>query len=217
MNWWAEVLKTILVAVTLLFLVNCDGASEPRVVDAALAPKPPQVTDAQRKERFVARPVATIPENTPKAWKRMMSEVDGRLFDAEYRQRTHVKDWRGSSELVLQFRLFGRDSEVDAHLLTALRKRKLPGLVQGLPRAVSELPPPVQLSVSSAHALLRFSAGTLDGFGPAKSLPGQGLRDVRPRRNPDAGGDRRAVSSALRPGRVRLRFQWLQQYTWGNS
>ena len=79
-----------------------------------------------------------LPEKLPRAWKKMLASIDARPYEIQFTGRSHAGHWRGAAELLIKFRLFGRDAEVDARLLDALRTLKLPGLETGLPQAEVE-------------------------------------------------------------------------------
>ena len=83
--------------------------------------------EAGRRARFEQRAVIEPPSPLPAPWKRLASDLGGRLLEGAAAWNTRVDGSILVTEITLSFRMFGQDTEVEARLLEALKSRGFTG------------------------------------------------------------------------------------------
>ena len=129
--WWG-------IGLWIAALNGCGDAPAPAPPPDATSRTPiagPDTAEPDRRHRFEARPTVETPATLPPAWKRLISNWDGRLTAVEHGERTRVGRQAIDRRVRLQVRVFGRDDEIRTRLMTGLRRLDLPGLGDSLPDA----------------------------------------------------------------------------------
>ena len=117
-----------------LLLVAC-GEKPGKKPKPAPAPAPAAevVSEADRRARFLARPVVKPPIGLPRVWAEIPRRMEARLGSAVYEQRSRWDRKPPYAHVELALHLFGRDAAVQARLLAVLGALKLSGLGSKLP------------------------------------------------------------------------------------
>lgn len=84
-------------------------------------------TAEERRVRFEKRPVIEPLSPWPAPWKRLVTDLGGRLLEGAAAWNTRADGSTLVTEITLSFRVFGPDAEVEAQLLQALKSRGFDG------------------------------------------------------------------------------------------